>query len=197
MKPRFSPAPAGNGNTRYLPHHLQTVQPRACGERFLGYWPIYRYTGSAPRLRGTAANIALDLSQDRFSPAPAGNGMHYQHYQQSLPVQPRACGERTGGRNHGSLRTGSAPRLRGTAGADEGRRSWGRFSPAPAGNGHTFNLGLVGITVQPRACGERAKQTRRDPCECGSAPRLRGTAQIGPLGHVAVRFSPAPAGNGS
>ena len=71
---RFSPACAGNGRfTCKLPAR-RPVQPRVCGERDLTTQLPLFFTGSAPRVRGTAMlgrHHGLPL---RFSPACAGNG---------------------------------------------------------------------------------------------------------------------------
>ena len=50
--------------------------------------------------------------------------------------------------------------------------------------------------VHPRACGERAAVSEHGHMEVGSSPRLRGTDQGSQHGVTAVRFIPAPAGNG-
>ena len=71
---RFIPAPAGNGHHGCRSHRPHAVHPRACGERSgLGNrdQPCY---GSSPRLRGTGDRPTPAMYEQRFIPAPAGNG---------------------------------------------------------------------------------------------------------------------------
>ena len=172
---RFSPAPAGNGVSMVSTTGTPPVQPRACGERLTStrFWILL--IGSAPRLRGTGAVWLELLARDRFSPAPAGNGVGPGRVRPAGPVQPRACGERARPPLAGDARPGSAPRLRGTGPVIAPRLCLLRFSPAPAGNGRLRSRPKLSCTVQPRACGERSSTAGIIHAGCGSAPRLRGT----------------------
>ncbi len=121
-----------------------------------------------------------------------------------------------GGRRGGSgSNTGSAPRVRGTPISTMKFRLQIRFSPAGAGNARRRRVTTPGISVQPRGCGERRVELRREMRVCGSAlrvrertseraerfkaigsaPRVRGTHHLRQHLRVMVRFSPAGAGN--
>ena len=94
-KRRFSPACAGNGCPTTGTTAPSPVQPRVCGERICTDDGCMGKYGSAPRVRGTAAQcLAVDLA-GRFSPACAGNGCPHPQGASALPVQPRVCGERS------------------------------------------------------------------------------------------------------
>ena len=71
---RFIPAPAGNGFLMTAATVLRTVHPRACGERSRRRCAQAVFSGSSPRLRGTAARPNGNRKYRRFIPAPAGNG---------------------------------------------------------------------------------------------------------------------------
>ena len=70
-----------------------------------------------------------------------------------------------------------------------------RFSPAGAGN--VYGLGTrIGLrAVQPRGCGERCSPPSHRSPHSGSAPRVRGTSRVLHSRSLAIRFSPAGAGN--
>ena len=194
---RFSPAPAGNGEASYRRASLRPVQPRACGERSAPRGFAISVDGSAPRLRGTVHEQGRRLDAERFSPAPAGNGIRREAARPRATVQPRACGERALSCWSMACFSGSAPRLRGTGSERGSMATTSRFSPAPAGNGIEGRHRILCAPVQPRACGERRKSWGALPAPAGSAPRLRGTALARTRDRASRRFSPAPAGNGS
>ena len=112
---RFIPAPAGNGCWPRWHASRLPVHPRACGERLPVNWLTMPLSGSSPRLRGTGGRAFGGDAENRFIPAPAGNG-----------VSTRSC--RSDSR-------GSSPRLRGTAAMSTHAVDLLRFIPAPAGNG--------------------------------------------------------------
>ena len=194
--PRFSPARAGNGSTSWNACRGETVQPRACGERFCHSEIRGRLRGSAPRVRGTGPRPGAKSSCARFSPARAGNGRHKARAIAPAAVQPRACGERCTTLRWLLKAAGSAPRVRGTGigkPRDGGRV---RFSPARAGNGSRQAPPRQPRTVQPRACGERGTGKPLLLGRTGSAPRVRGTVASARRKCRLRRFSPARAGNG-
>ncbi len=114
----------------------------------------------------------------------------------TTPVHPRACGERHRIDTLAQRLIGSSPRLRGTAHHPLHRQRPRRFIPAPAGNGELALVSMAMATVHPRACGERRDKLVEYQSECGSSPRLRGTATATRSALARRRFIPAPAGNG-
>ena len=152
--------------------------------------------GSAPRVRGTDSIARQRTQTRRFSPASAGNGAGAIHNRQTIPVQPRVCGERPNAANSMYCTFGSAPRVRGTGVALGTAIQQGRFSPACAGNGAGGGAFEKMGAVQPRVCGERHHAASAFAPLAGSAPRVRGTVDGQAGKAVFDRFSPACAGNG-
>ena len=134
------------------------------------------YSGSSPRVRGTAGFIQANQIRHRFIPARAGNGPTRPLSDLEPPVHPRACGERSCQPFAASAPVGSSPRVRGTA-----------CPPSPLG---------VPRSVHPRACGERRYQPENFTRLIGSSPRVRGTGRARAVGVLLGRFIPARAGNG-
>ena len=153
--------------------------------------------GSSPRLRGTGGEGDRQYVQQRFIPAPAGNGSTPPCSPGRFAVHPRACGERSLTLARYFTTTGSSPRLRGTVRQALRAAEQGRFIPAPAGNGDTPPYRETREAVHPRACGERAVLSGGWGGECGSSPRLRGTGLEVVVAQLVARFIPAPAGNGT
>ena len=172
------------------------VHPRACGERCAALRPDVRQGGSSPRLRGTGRDHDAQGRGLRFIPAPAGNGRTSWPTTSKKPVHPRACGERTRSASMICSAIGSSPRLRGTASRVVLMSVIGRFIPAPAGNGAPRTRAETGLSVHPRACGERSSGIPVAASLNGSSPRLRGTDGAQADVSTACRFIPAPAGNG-
>ncbi len=112
---RFIPAPAGNRPHPSSVMPPASVHPRACGEQHRVALAGHEEAGSSPRLRGTAAAKARQPVDQRFIPAPAGNSSSAGISAPPAPVHPRACGEQLRRQEREHLRTGSSPRLRGTA----------------------------------------------------------------------------------
>ena len=152
--------------------------------------------GSSPRLRGTARHAGTREVEERFIPAPAGNGISRRCECASRSVHPRACGERQVDPRVPTVAVGSSPRLRGTALPDVFDQVESRFIPAPAGNGVSSAASTATTSVHPRACGERNNIVRSDDPADGSSPRLRGTVNHATFHTRTKRFIPAPAGNG-
>ncbi len=111
-------------------------------------------------------------------------------------VQPRACGEWWRSCAPAGGAAGSAPRVRGMELRLIYHDQHSRFSPARAGNGARAVRGAWAEPVQPRACGEwKACPSAVSP-KTGSAPRVRGMADMSMSFDTIPRFSPARAGNG-
>ena len=113
----------------YLPVH-----PRACGERPYTKLCANSIAGSSPRVRGTHTVAARASSMGRFIPARAGNATSGTRSAGTLPVHPRACGERNTQIHKNRFGNGSSPRVRGTLGRAAERLRGHRFIPARAGN---------------------------------------------------------------
>ena len=146
-------------------------------------------------MRGTGPDPALRGGPARFSPAHAGNSRRSSPSGRRPSVQPRACGEQAPGGGMIYLSIGSAPRMRGTGSERHRQRDGRRFSPAHAGNSHPRASGSLEDAVQPRACGEQPPANCYPARNSGSAPRMRGTADVVSDAPQEVRFSPAHAGN--
>ena len=173
---RFSPARAGNRPMTTIRAPWWTVQPRACGEQFIERHRMLVTDGSAPRVRGTGLEGSRRQARGRFSPARAGNRCAADCIAASDAVQPRACGEQ--------------PNRDRPFQED-------RFSPARAGNRPMRRMPSTSSSVQPRACGEQNPKSSSEPCQGGSAPRVRGTVVRRVELSRKERFSPARAGNSS
>ena len=193
---RFIPARAGNASAAADCSRAVAVHPRACGERFpcrsrrqetarfiparagnaIGKspdWGLFR--GSSPRVRGTQRANGQDRSQARFIPARAGNAIACPPMTLTMPVHPRACGERERHRLRSRSAGGSSPRVRGTRTrvCMEHAVTW--FIPARAGNAVARTSGVLSYD--------------------GSSPRVRGTRPRRRSRRCRLRFIPARAGN--
>ena len=192
---RFIPAPAGNSAAPARRSGCAAVHPRACGEQAIPCAPAQLVAGSSPRLRGTGFHGPRAICILRFIPAPAGNSSRSAPSRLEDSVHPRACGEQQYRAWLKCHKTGSSPRLRGTACAVVFHISRVRFIPAPAGNSADIDGKTVVVSVHPRACGEQWREPRTMLLPAGSSPRLRGTGQRQITRRVWGRFIPAPAGN--
>ncbi len=152
---RFSPARAGNRWNRRGLWRCRSVQPRACGEQGGHRVALCVKVGSAPRVRGTELGRREGRGRGRFSPARAGNSEARRVAASASAVQPRACGEQVLSRASTDVRSGSAPRVRGTVTQPHLKSCRRRFSPARAGNRLLSRQWQRPLPVQPRACGEQ------------------------------------------
>ncbi len=193
--PRFSPACAGNTRAARCGPGRLPVQPRVCGEHLKKNAGLTCNIGSAPRVRGTPWCAPENFIRDRFSPACAGNTRGHLILVMVMAVQPRVCGEHVQRLATIQIAGGSAPRVRGTPWRDNPRGGRVRFSPACAGNTLSIMRVAISAAVQPRVCGEHAKEIHKHYLASGSAPRVRGTLNTCASGMWAGRFSPACAGN--
>ena len=151
--------------------------------------------GSPPRVRGTVASLPCLPLKRRITPACAGNSFQSLLPRVKLEDHPRVCGEQRY-RTHGKrAKSGSPPRVRGTAHAPTCLLSRGRITPACAGNSPFAGWLFLPEWDHPRVCGEQLA------CFCfcltykGSPPRVRGTGNKEKLGEKFDRITPACAGN--
>ena len=131
---RFIPAGAGNRFRLRVIWEIRAVHPRGCGEQVQTARDLGNPGGSSPRVRGTVAGFRGFPAFARFIPAGAGNRDATGYYLDPDAVHPRGCGEQMNSPGTSSMRTGSSPRVRGTALSLAPRRQALRFIPAGAGN---------------------------------------------------------------
>ena len=134
VKPRFSPACAGNTGSTGDRSISSAVQPRVRGEHTNHGSADGLTNGSAPRARGTRHRHGRRPDYRRFSPACAGNTLPTPPKTPSKPVQPRVRGEHGSAARFSGTHSGSAPRARGTLASGVFGAGAFRFSPACAGN---------------------------------------------------------------
>ncbi len=151
--------------------------------------------GSSPRMRGTELPGHESHGKQRFIPAHAGNSRNWSHQLLSDSVHPRACGEQFAAQRLSGPIDGSSPRMRGTVTRAPIILINYRFIPAHAGNSIFTISSWTGLPVHPRACGEQPNILTISSTECGSSPRMRGTAAPVYGGLHFFRFIPAHAGN--
>ena len=113
------------------------------------------------------------------------------------PVHPRVCGEQRAPRLHDQALVGSSPRVRGTAVLPGSLPPALRFIPACAGNSWRRPPPTCPSPVHPRVCGEQRLRHPARISNCGSSPRVRGTATPPSRNPCCRRFIPACAGNSS
>ena len=152
-------------------------------------------TGSSPRVRGTPSAQGHDESRGRFIPACAGNAEAVGSRLRGRAVHPRVCGERGVSVASVEQMDGSSPRVRGTRERFRVIAVSIRFIPACAGNASASRRRLLGSTVHPRVCGERATTQQFISQMGGSSPRVRGTRLEAHRILGLARFIPACAGN--
>ncbi len=171
---RFSPACAGNATVAGHACGCSAVQPRVCGERAHKSPSVPRSVGSAPRVRGTLGAIRATSRR---------------------PVQPRVCGERVASSSCAGLPT-VQPRVCGERAHGVSTRRLLAVQPRVCGERVAVPPHETSrVPVQPRVCGERMRRDRLMQLSSGSAPRVRGTHELGSSATLAARFSPACAGN--
>ena len=120
---RFIPARAGNAGASRRRISVDTVHPRASGERISGAFRQLRAYGSSPRERGTRGRFRPRCRGRRFIPARAGNARWSSRPGRVWPVHPRASGERLVFEDRRKDVDGSSPRERGTRAVRRSRSS--------------------------------------------------------------------------
>ena len=131
----------------------------------------------------------------RFIPARAGNASRMMSRTGTVPVHPRASGERADVDAETDDSDGSSPRERGTLLFQRRDFHCRRFIPARAGNATAITTRTMSSPVHPRASGERTSRRATHGRQCGSSPRERGTRAPAPSPEAPRRFIPARAGN--
>ena len=151
---RIIPAHAGNSSPRHDHRSRHTDHPRACGE--LTGHPIggVLRTGSSPRMRGTQAEMGIEIGDRRIIPAHAGNSSSRRGSSPIHPDHPRACGELHGMPLAPIDVSGSSPRMRGTHSQKAVIQAVRRIIPAHAGNSGDCVAIDCSAADHPRACGE-------------------------------------------
>ena len=128
-----------------------------------------------PACAGNALSTSTPATRSPVHPRVCRERLQYRVRHFNGAVHPRVCGERSPAIDPGSIGVGSSPRVRGTQIEQATMMVDQRFIPARAGNAGARISGWQGVTVHPRACGERRAQGYRHCRPPGSSPRVRGT----------------------
>ena len=151
--------------------------------------------GSSPRVRGTVLMMVRRSVSLRFIPTCAGNSCCSRSSVCLVTVHPRVCGEQLRISRVDHQTGGSSPRVRGTDAMPIAPRNTRGFIPACAGNSCQNSNLATDPPVHPRVCGEQRNHLVQQAAQCGSSPRVRGTASRLLGGKTRRRFIPACAGN--
>ena len=135
MMTRFIPTCVGNGLRGQRLVLRQPVHPHVCGERVVHLLLPLTVVGSSPRVWGTVCADRPSKYCNRFIPTCVGNGGLLKLITCWRAVHPHVCGERLARPWQDLGKTGSSPRVWGTAGFWVGLRQMWRFIPTCVGNG--------------------------------------------------------------
>ena len=139
----ITPACAGN-SVSYTPHPPGFWDhPRVCGEQFICICILHTYTGSPPRVRGTAVYAVVNAVKSGITPACAGNSEDTLNKWCKEKDHPRVCGEQSIAYRQASMWWGSPPRVRGTDRLTHTISLNQGITPACAGN--SSEVGIDGI----------------------------------------------------
>ena len=158
-----------------MTNNEQRDHPRACGEHLCQMFPLSRWLGSSPRLRGTLEHLVDHVAHRGIIPALAGNTLVTCWMRRAAWDHPRACGEHQLLCRLPRVGEGSSPRLRGTPGDWRNAFYGTGIIPALAGNTDEPHQAHGWTRDHPRACGEHQKKEYGTGKPMGSSPRLRGT----------------------
>ena len=125
-------------------------------------------------MRGKALPSMPPRPRSGITPAYAGKSYAGAPKKQPKKDHPRVCGEKGLYWSHGSLHTGSPPRMRGKGRCQARPRRHLRITPAYAGKSSTSGGGGTSTTDHPRVCGEKSLIYLGRQGENGSPPRMRG-----------------------
>ena len=156
MRPRITPACAGNRVLSCSSGIVSKDHPRVCGEQMRQIREKRGISGSPPRVRGTDGGDAWPSVRARITPACAGNRRCSWPCRTSHWDHPRVCGEQQKVMQLRTWLIGSPPRVRGTEDRLVPGLYSGRITPACAGNRALDWLAAGLCEDHPRVCGEQA-----------------------------------------
>ena len=133
-KGRFIPTRVGNRRSCGSVSSASTVHPHACGEQRSCAGRRRGWSGSSPRVWGTAPRRLPPGSALRFIPTRVGNSQVRSQPSAQSPVHPHACGEQHDDRRGRAGRGGSSPRVWGTVDVRCSPLTARRFIPTRVGN---------------------------------------------------------------
>ena len=195
--PHFWITPACAGNSWTLPGRIGRSRdhPRVCGEQTTPTSVKAKAEGSPPRVRGTDTSIYDTMTQQRITPACAGNRRRPPWPMAVGRDHPRVCGEQRLAHQGFPNPAGSPPRVRGTDPGGGVQALRGGITPACAGNSLPLASSPPCWWDHPRVCGEQADNNVCMAAKAGSPPRVRGTARLNCPSKIRIWITPACAGN--
>ncbi len=153
--PRIIPARAGSSRRRNRPRSRPGDHPRACGEQMVHDADSSPSTGSSPRVRGAADDLAELRRLDGIIPARAGSRADAHLTEHRRGDHPRACGEQMSSLYTADADLGSSPRVRGADRLPRCRALPRGIIPARAGSSRRSCVPCLDLRDHPRACGEQ------------------------------------------
>ena len=175
---RYIPACAGEARGGGGSHGQSPVHPRVCGGSCCHRPLISPLAGTSPRVRGKRHELDIEVSQQRYIPACAGEATARSRRRAKAAVHPRVCGGSSSAATSTFSTTGTSPRVRGKLFRARRRPARRRYIPACAGEAVTRACGSSSRGVHPRVCGGSARRRagssrciRYIPACAGEAPR--------------------------
>ena len=190
----ITPAHAGKSQFPGPSPALPRDHPRACGEKTFKTYELDVSRGSPPRMRGKVLPPPLAALHRGITPAYAGKSYCSRRRGSDPQDHPRVCGEKKVWYGVEDIASGSPPRMRGKAQAEQVRRFLNGITPAYAGKSVSRLLRKASLWDHPRVCGEKGHAGRQKLPRLGSPPRMRGKVGGGDVFVVDVRITPAYAG---
>ena len=163
LRRRFIPTCVGNSWVP-IPVQLTTpVHPHVCGEQYDRQITLHQFSGSSPRVWGTAPRGSAEIKLPRFIPTCVGNSPLALNLDSYWSVHPHVCGEQTCARRRAGTSSGSSPRVWGTGVAKNLGVAGNRFIPTCVGNRAAEIAADAIDAVHPHVCGEQtcARWNRR------------------------------------
>ena len=171
---RITPACAGKSCVTTSAGGAPEDHPRVCGEKRKFVKAVVIYTGSPPRVRGKARNLAVVRVHHGITPACAGKSSISFSNSRLSRDHPRVCGEKKTFFVKQVAYRGSPPRVRGKV------------------FGTKFALCFLRIT--PACAGKSAARSVSSSASAGSPPRVRGKVHFLSPSAVYRGITPACAG---